>query len=591
MTQHSPSRGPLHPSAETAEWWRSAVIYQVYPRSFADADGDGIGDLPGITAKLDHLRELGVDAVWISPFYPSPQADAGYDVSDYCDVDPLFGTLADADALISRAHELDLRIIVDLVPNHTSDQHPWFRRALTAGPDSPERDWYLFRDANPEDPERPPNNWESVFGGPAWSTTPDGQWYLHLFDSSQPDLNWANPQVREAFEDVLRFWLDRGVDGFRVDVAHGLVKAAGLPDAAQTTEEMQGDGMATGAAPYWDQDGVHEIYLDWRRLLDEYPGERVLVAEAWVQPYARIARYVRPGEFHQAFNFSFLDASWDAPALRECIEESFRANDVVGAPTTWVLSNHDVIRPATRLALDPEHFTSQLGAAVPAPDRELGARRARAATTAMLALPGSAYLYQGEELGLFEVLDLPEEVRQDPTFHRTSGRRLGRDGCRVPIPWERGAPAFGFSESGAAWLPQPAGYGDLAVDQQKGCGSSHLELVRRLLALRAERGLGTGSFDFVDPRPDSSAEGSDAAAAGSAAAADFRDGSTGGTAAGPCADILAFDVTAAVGTTRVVLNLGATAWPIPADAEVLAASDPTVTDRVPTDCAVWLAIG
>ncbi len=580
MSQPSPTRSPFHPAAATDEWWRSAVIYQVYPRSFADADGDGIGDLPGIASKLPYLRELGVDAVWISPFYPSPQSDAGYDVADYCDVDSLFGTLADADALIFRAHDLGLRVIVDLVPNHTSDRHPWFRRALVAEPGSPERDWYMFRDADPEDPERPPNNWESVFGGPAWSKSPDGQWYLHLFDSSQPDLNWENPCVREAFEGVLRFWLDRGVDGFRVDVAHGLVKAAGLPDAAQTTEELQGEGMATSAAPYWDQDGVHEIYLAWRKVLDEYPSDRVMVAEAWVEPYARIARYVRPGEFQQAFNFSFLDAAWDASALRECIEESFRANDVVGAPTTWVLSNHDVIRPATRLALGPEHFASQLGAPIPAPDPALGARRARAATTAMLALPGSAYLYQGEELGLFEVLDLPEEVRQDPTFHRTNGRRLGRDGCRVPIPWQADAPAYGFSESGAAWLPQPARYGDLAVDRQEGRSGSHLELVRTLLAMRRERGLGTGSFDFVDLGTGS----------GAAAGADAVAESGGAAGSGAAADIVAFDVTTAAGTTRVVLNLGASAWPIPADHRVLVASDPTVTDSVPTDRVAWFAI-
>ncbi|WP_309132911.1 alpha-amylase family glycosyl hydrolase [Brevibacterium sp.] len=572
MTQLSPARSSFHPAVESDEWWRSAVIYQVYPRSFADADGDGIGDLPGITAKLPYLRDLGVDAVWISPFYPSPQSDAGYDVSDYCDVDPLFGTLADVEALVSRAHDLGLRVIVDLVPNHTSDRHEWFQRALAAPPNSPERDWYIFRDADPADPERTPNNWESVFGGPAWSKTPDGQWYLHLFDSSQPDLNWENPRVREAFKGVLRFWLDRGVDGFRVDVAHGLVKAAGLPDIDRTTEELQGEGMTTSAAPFWDQDGVHEIYLSWRAVLDEYPEDRVMVAEAWVEPYERIARYVRQGEFHQAFNFSFLEAPWDAAVLRECIEESFRANDLVGAPTTWVLSNHDVIRPATRLALAPEHFTSQLGAPVPAPNPELGARRARAATTAMLALPGSAYLYQGEELGLVEVLDLAEETRQDPTFHRTNGERLGRDGCRVPMPWQRDAPAYGFSESGAAWLPQPTLYGDLAVDQQEGEDGSPLELVRTLLALRRERALGTGSFDFVDL----------------AAAAEARAGADNKASAG--SGIVAFDVTTAAGTTRVVLNLGPQAWPIPADARILAASDPSVTDSVPTDCAVWLAI-
>lgn len=556
VTAQRSSRVPVHAAAPTDEWWRSAVIYQVYPRSFADANGDGVGDLPGVASRLSYLRDLGVDAVWISPFYPSPQADAGYDVADYCGVDPLFGSLADADELIARAHELGIRVFVDLVPNHTSDEHPWFQRALAAEPGSPERDWYVFRDPDPADQALPPNNWESVFGGQAWSKTPDGQWYLHLFDSKQPDLNWENPLVREAFLDILRFWLDRGVDGFRVDVAHGLVKAAGLPDSVQTSEELQGDGMSTSAAPYWDQDGVHDVYRVWREVLDGYPGERVMVAEAWVEPYERIARYVRPGEHHQAFNFAFLDAAWDAEILRDTIAESYRVSDQMGAPTTWVLANHDVIRPVTRLALAPEHFASQLGAAVPTPDAATGLRRARAASTAMLALPGSAYVYQGEELGLPEVLELDGSVRQDPTFHRTGGERLGRDGCRVPIPWRKDAPAFGFNSTGASWLPQPALFGDLAVDQQEGVEGSTLELTRTLLALRRSRSLGTGSLDFVE----------------------LGD------------DIVAFDVTTAAGVTRVVLNLGDRAWPIPTGSEILVASDPAIVESLPSDSAVWLAL-
>ncbi|MGO1950666.1 MAG: glycoside hydrolase family 13 protein [Mycobacteriaceae bacterium] len=542
-------------------WWRDAVIYQVYPRSFADSDGDGMGDLPGITSRLDHLRDLGVDAVWISPFYPSPQKDAGYDVSDYCGVDDLFGTLEDADALVKRAHELGLRVIVDLVPNHTSDEHPWFRRALAAAPGSPERDWYMFRDADPAHPDVPPNNWESNFGGPAWSTVddaPDAQWYLHLFDSSQPDLNWENPEVRDAFLDILRFWLDRDVDGFRVDVAHGMVKAPGLPDVEPGSH--QSDAMAEEATPYWDQDGVHEIYRSWRDLLDSYPGERIMVAEAWVQPVDRIARYVRPGEHHQAFNFSFLDAQWDADVLRETIAESYRVTSQVDAPTTWVLSNHDVIRHATRLALPPEHFATQLGPSVPAPDPVLGLRRARAATTLMLALPGSAYIYQGEELGLPEVLDLPDEARQDPTFRRTAGERLGRDGCRVPVPWSADDPGFGFSPADSAppWLPQPRSFGGLAVDVQQGDPSSTLELYRGLLAARRERGLGRGSLAPVE--------------------------------AGQ--DVLAFDVSASAGTTRVVLNFGARPWAVPEGYRTLLSSAPGVEQQmgsVPGDCAAWLA--
>ncbi|MBO1900957.1 glycoside hydrolase family 13 protein [Leucobacter weissii] len=574
---------PAAPADTAPAWWRSAVIYQVYPRSFADADGDGIGDLPGITARLGYLRALGVDAVWISPFTPSPQADGGYDVADYCGVDPLFGALDDADALLARAHELGLRVIIDLVPNHTSDEHPWFQRALAAGPGSPERDWYHFRDADPEDPSRPPNDWPSEFGGPAWSKEPAprpsapegsaGQWYLHLFDAKQPDLNWEHPPVREAFERILRFWLDRGVDGFRVDVAHGLVKAPGLPDSGLTRDELANGTMPTSVAPYYDQEGVHDVYRAWRRILDEYPGDRVMVAEAWIRPYDRVARYVRPDEHHQAFNFPFLSTVWDADALRASIAASFRANEPVGAPTTWVLSNHDVIRHATRFALADRGATAQLGAPVAAPDPALGLRRARAATALMLALPGSAYLYQGEELGLPEVLDLDPEARRDPTFRRTGGARLGRDGCRVPIPWEGDAPAYGFSPSGASWLPQPPVFGELAVDRQEGAAGSTLELYRRLLALRRERGLGSGSLAWVE------IDGADIEGA--------HDG------------IVAFDVTAVSGATRVVLNLGP-AWTIPAGWRVLVASDPGAGEDpgsredpaaalLPTDCAVWLA--
>lgn len=554
MSEPQPRRSPVHMAAATNEWWRSAVIYQVYPRSFADADGDGIGDLPGITSRLSYLRDLGADAVWISPFYVSPQADGGYDVADYCDVDPVFGTLADADALIARAHELGLRVLVDLVPNHTSDEHPWFQAALASAPGSPERDWYIFREPDPMDPDRLPNNWPSVFGGPAWSKAPDGQWYLHLFDSRQPDLNWENPRVREAFVDVLHFWLGRGVDGFRVDVAHGMIKAPGLPDFGHSAEDLQASLIPTHAAPFWDQDQVHEIYRSWRQLLESYPGERAMVAEAWVQPHDRLARYVRPDEHHQAFNFALLSSAWSAEALRTSITDSFLANDSVGAPTTWVLSNHDVIRHATRLGWVGDEAMPQLGTRVPTPNPELGLRRARAATTLLLALPGGAYLYQGEELGLPEVLELDAHVRQDPTFRRTEGAILGRDGCRVPIPWEKQAPAYGFSPSGESWLPQPKVFADLAADQQEGVSGSTLELYRTLLATRRSRALGTGSLDFVELGE----------------------------------QIVAFDVTTEVGVTRIVLNLGERAWPIPSDVEVLASSSPAVTDRLPTDCAVWL---
>ncbi|MBC7289903.1 MAG: glycoside hydrolase family 13 protein [Actinotalea sp.] len=506
---------PLHAASPAGPWWRDAVIYQVYPRSFADADGDGIGDLPGITARLDHLAELGVDAVWLSPFYRSPQRDAGYDVADYRDVDPLFGTLADADALLARAHALGLRVIVDLVPNHTSSEHPWFRAARTAAPGSPERGRYLFRDGRGPAGDEPPNNWTSVFGGSAWTrvTEPDGtpgQWYLHLFDPSQPDLDWSNPEVRAEFEDVLRFWLDRGVDGFRVDVAHGMVKAPGLPDWHGTTAMIDGghDGTfgsedgATGAGsagPMWDQEPLHEIYRAWNGVLAQYAGDRALVAEAWVEPMSRLARYVRPGEMHQAFNFAFLTTLWSAPDLRAVIVESLEANDEVGAPTTWVLSNHDVVRHTSRLGLEvPGSRPNGIGATDPQPDEEVGLRRGRAASLLMLGLPGSAYVYQGEELGLPEHTTLADEERQDPAWWRSEHTERGRDGCRVPLPWAAAEAGYGFSPTGATWLTQPDSFARYAADVQRGVPGSTYELYRTALRVRREQGLGTGSLAWAD---------------------------------------------------------------------------------------------
>ncbi|ROP45897.1 glycoside hydrolase family 13 protein [Pseudokineococcus lusitanus] len=481
-------------------WWRSAVIYQVYPRSFADGDGDGIGDLPGITARLPHLVELGVDALWLSPFYTSPQHDAGYDVADYRDVDPRFGTLADADALVARAHELGLRVVVDLVPNHTSWDHAWFRAALASAPGSRERGRYLFRDGRGEHGELPPTSWRSVFGGPAWTrvTEPDGtpgQWYLHLFDVSQPDLDWSSSEVVEEFHDVLRFWLDRGVDGFRVDVAHGLVKADGLPewDAAleMISGSLAGEGEARTPPPMWDQEGVHEIYRGWRKVLDDYDGDRMLVAEAWVQPLSRLARYVRADEMQQAFNFAYLVSPLRAQDLRDAVDATRAALDAVGAPATWVLSNHDVVRHATRLGLSTDGGNPDgLSTSDPQPDAATGLRRARAATLLMLALPGGAYLYQGEELGLPDVA-VPDDARQDPTWERSEHAVNGRDGCRVPIPWEKDAPSFGFGPTDASWLPQPAVYGELALDQQRDVPGSTYEMYRAALRLRRELALGT----------------------------------------------------------------------------------------------------
>ncbi|MFG2099204.1 glycoside hydrolase family 13 protein [Micromonospora echinaurantiaca] len=462
-----------HPTPQTsdADWWRSAVVYQVYVRSFADSDGDGIGDLRGIRERLPYLRDLGVDALWLTPFYTSPMVDGGYDVADYRDVDPMFGTLADFDAMITDAHALGLRIIVDLVPNHTSSAHPWFQAALAAAPGSAERARYLFADGQGEHGELPPNDWESIFGGPAWTRVPDGQWYLHLFDPAQPDLNWRHPQVRAEFEDVLRFWLDRGVDGFRIDVAHGMIKAEGLPDvgfSTMTTGQRQVELLGKGRLPYFDQDEVHDIYRAWRPILDSYPGGRMAVAEAWAETPQRLARYIGPDELHQAFSFDFLDATWSAESFRKVIDTALAEATIVGAPTTWVLSNHDKQRHVTRYGDGPE-----------------GLRRARAATLLMLALPGCAYLYQGEELGLPEVLDLPDELRQDPAFLRTGE---SRDGCRVPIPWSGELAPYGFGPAGSelSWLPAPETWRALSVATQTGVPGSTLELYRTALRIRRE---------------------------------------------------------------------------------------------------------
>ncbi|MFF9894365.1 glycoside hydrolase family 13 protein [Streptomyces longispororuber] len=496
MTQHltdvTADETEHRDAAARTGWWRDAVIYQVYPRSFADSNGDGMGDLRGVIARLPHLRRLGVDAVWLSPFYASPQADAGYDVADYRAVDPVFGTLADADDLVRAAHGLGLRVIVDIVPNHCSDRHAWFRQALAEGPGSPLRERFHFRPGKGPRGELPPNDWESVFGGPAWTRTADGEWYLHLFAPEQPDFNWDHPAVHEEFRSVLRFWLDLGVDGFRVDVAHGLVKAPGLPDVGRGEQVKL---LGVRPTPYFDQDGVHEVYRDWRAVLDAYDGERIAVAEAWTPTVERSALYLRPDELHQAFNFTYLTTGWDAVALRAVIDRSLAAMNTVGAPATWVLSNHDVVRHTTRFADG---------------DPARGLRRARAATLLMLALPGSAYLYQGEELGLPEVTDLPDEVRQDPAFFRGSGQdgpgqEGRRDGCRVPLPWSGTKPPFGFgpAEGGPSWLPQPAAWKDLTVEAQERDPDSTLQLYRAALALRREHpALGAGeSVEWLDTPP------------------------------------------------------------------------------------------
>ncbi|BCJ51725.1 alpha-glucosidase [Actinoplanes sp. NBRC 14428] len=537
------------------EWWRDAVIYQIYPRSFADSNGDGMGDLPGITARLSDLRGLGVDAVWLSPFYPSPQHDAGYDVADYRSVDPRFGDLGDADKLIAEAKALGLRVIVDLVPNHTSSAHPWFEAALAAAPGGAERERYIFRDGRGPGGSEPPNDWLSVFGGPAWERVPGGQWYLHLFDVTQPDLNWGNPEVRAEFVAILRFWLDRGVDGFRVDVAHGLIKDAELGDYEYASEVL--GGLAPEGAPpppMWDQDGVHDIYREWREVLNAYEGDRILVAEAWVQPAERLAHYVRPDEMHQAFNFQYLDTPWQAVTLRAVIDATTTANAAVGAPTTWVLSNHDVVRHATRLGYPvSESRRHGIGVDDPQPDAPLGLRRARAASLQMLGLPGSAYLYQGEELGLPEHTAIPDELRQDPTWARSGHTERGRDGCRVPIPWEADAPSYGFGPSDASWLPQPASWAEYALDRQRDVPGSTYELYRSALRLRARHRLGAGALTWLDTP----------------------------------ADVLAFRN----GDVLVLTNFGAEPAGLPAGAEVLLTSEPLGADgRVPQDVTVWARV-
>ncbi len=440
-------------------WWVSAVFYQIYVRSFADSNDDGIGDLPGITSRLDHVRDLGVDAIWLTPFYPSPQKDHGYDVADYFDVDPAYGTLEDFDRLLARAHELRLKVLVDIVPNHTSDQHEWFKAAV-ASPESPLRERYHFADPRPGG--SPPNNWTSSFGGPAWSPEPNGpQWYLHLFAPEQPDLNWWHPAVPEEFERILKFWLDRGADGFRIDVAAALFKRKDLADRPLIADRVTGAARFDSAFGIIDQPQLHEVYRRWRQIANEYEPDRVLVGEIF-DP-RRHSRYIVPDQLHMAF--ALIHLSWDAALWKRSIEVSRSALRGPGTEPTWTLANHDVVRPVTRLG-----------------GGSTGRARALAALLLLLGLPGQVFLYQGEELGLEEV-DLPDSERQDPVFFHSKGREKGRDGCRVPLPWSRGQANAGFSGA-APWLPIPGPWDRLAVDVQAGSGESTLGHFRRALAER-----------------------------------------------------------------------------------------------------------
>ncbi len=538
--------------AVNASWWRDAVIYEVYIRSLADGSGDGVGDIAGIRSRLPYLRDLGVDAVWITPWYPSPMVDGGYDVANYRDIDPLFGTLAEAETLIGEVHGHGMRLIVDLVPNHSSDQHPWFREALAAGPGSPQRARYVFRDGN--GPDQPPNDWRSVFGGPAWTQVPGGQWYLHLFAPEQPDLNWDNPQVREEFEDILRFWLDRGVDGFRVDVAHGLIKHPDLPDLGSAQEDMVHSPDRTDH-PHWDRDGVHDIFRSWRRVADSYGDDRMFVAEAWVSKPERLARYVRSDELQTAFNFDFLRCSWAADSLRSVVDSCLHAMHAVGAPTTWVLSNHDVTRHLTRYGRPRTRAEGPLHDIVEPADIELGTRRARAAVLLMLALPGSAYLYQGEELGLEEVEDLPEDVLQDPTWQRSGHKVRGRDGCRVPLPWRGSRPPFGFCrEQVRPWLPQPAHWQARTAEAEEAEPESMWGLYRAALRIRrAHPALGDGTLSWVDAP----------------------------------AEVLVFRREPGL---LCVVNLSDTPFALPGHERVLLSSEQMQNGKLSTDTAAWLQV-
>ena len=511
-------------------WWSQAVVYQVYPRSFSDADGDGLGDIRGVTERIGYLAELGVDAIWLSPFYPSELADGGYDVIDYRAVDPRLGTLDDFDDLVRAAHAAGIKVMVDIVPNHTSDRHAWFQEAL-ASPASPMRDRYIFRPGRGAAGELPPNAWQSTFGGPAWERVPDGSWYLHLFAKEQPDLNWSHPAVRADFERTLRFWSDRGVDGFRVDVAHALVKdleSAPLEELGRVPVS----GMATPEEPHplWDRPEVHEIYRTWRQVFDEYDPPRFAVGEAWVCPEHQHL-YAAPDELGQVFNFEFAKADWFADSFRAAIEEGIASARAAGSTGTWVMSNHDVPRHASRYGLPQARARShhQLAndwilrdGASYVEDRALGTRRARAAVLMELALPGSAYIYQGEELGLFEVPNIPWDRLEDPTSRNTAGSATskGRDGCRVPLPWSAGdrpRPAtwdpafgdgatgsFGFSPAGCAagpHLPQPLWFAGFAVDCQDADPASMLALYRSALRLRREylAPADPRAFSWVDP--------------------------------------------------------------------------------------------
>ena len=554
------------------DWWKQAVVYQVYPRSFRDSNGDGLGDIKGVTERMDYLRTLGIDAIWLSPFYPSPLIDGGYDVADYRNVDPRLGTLDDFDEMVAAAHAAHIKVIVDIVPNHTSTEHAWFKAALAAGPGSPERERYIFRRGRGDAGELPPNGWKSTFGGGAWEAVGDGDWYLHLFAKEQADLNWKHPEVQEDFKRTLRFWSDRGVDGFRVDVAHALAKdLESRPLDAWTDNPEQ--GVVDGDNPLWDRPEVHDIYRAWRQVFNEYEPPRFAVAEAWVHPDHQWM-YASPDELGQVFNFEFSKAIWTADSFRLAIEEGLDAAERSGSTTTWVLSNHDLPRHPTRFALPqaPSRVHHQLvndwllrDGTTYVEDRALGARRARAALLMELALPGSVYLYQGEELGLFEVADIPWDALEDPQARMTAhGDALkGRDGCRVPLPWRASDPtgAFGFSvpaEHAAPHLPQPAWFADFAADAEEADPHSMLTYYRQALEIRPRLITATGSTELTW--------------------APMNGG-----------DVIAYERPLADGRTLTcITNFGTAPVELP-QGELIMASAPLEQAALPQDTAAWIA--
>ncbi|MEY3346891.1 MAG: hypothetical protein RIR40_616 [Actinomycetota bacterium] len=540
-------------------WWRDAVTYQIYIRSFADSNGDGIGDINGIRSRLNYIKELGIDCIWINPWFKSPQKDHGYDVADYFEIHSEYGSIDDAKALIKEAHELGIRVILDLVPNHSSDQHIWFQEALNSAPGSKARDRYIFRDGKGKNGELPPNNWEAVFGGPAWQRVIDKngnpeQWYLHLFAVEQPDFNWKNNDVIEHFQKIFKFWLDLEFDGFRIDVAHGMWKAEGLPDVDLASVEL----LDRHVRPYWDQEEVHDIHRSWRKITDTYRHQPMLVSEAWAPNDERIAMYVRPDELHQSFNFSFLTAKWEAKSLKAIIDKSMAEVVKVGAPPSWVWENHDVVRKTDRLDLGLQNKgkgEEKYGDPIKL-NKERALKRARAATLLELALPGGAYIYQGEELGLFEVRDIPEDRLEDPIWKMSEKTDRGRDGCRVPIPWTKNSSgAHGFSSNKnltieQSWLPQPINWGDSAVDTQQGITGSFLEMVKAALAIRRDEvGLGDGELAWLNLGE----------------------------------EILAFKRS---GNFACIINFGKQ-FELP-DGKVLISSSPIAGNQLPSDTAVWM---